>query len=653
MRLLGAVVFLVIASAAAAESKRPLPGVRLPSPPVIDGIVDEQGEWATAAKSQGFTDTVTERPAADDTLIWMGYDDKAIYIAFRCLDSDPSKIVARSIQPGSDMEGEDTFMFMIDPLRRLSWDGGRSRFIVNSLGTTREDIAGGRSTKREWRGEWKAAARRTDSGWEGEMMIPWRMLDTPGGKKDMQINFRRDIQRTKSGSMWSSLTQNWRIENEGIWQGVESPKTPVTVQYQVYATPEYNKDADPKTTFRTGVDVRAKLTPSLFGLGSLNPDFRNIEQQIAGIEFTRSERFLNDARPFFTEGSGFFSLGDRFSFGRMFYTRRIDDFDQGLKFYGSVNRKLDAGLLVAREDGNRTDIVANVSQRFGLRSSMNLYATGRLQPGDDSTAAGGAYYTSNGKWGFGVDGATTRKSGKAQGAGSVAVDYQVPKIFVIARAMTVAKGFGSDLALIPFTDRHGGYLFAEYNADLRTGPLVYQGASVDASYFERGDGSNHDRSVSFNMRGLTRSDIFFNFGASTDLFFDESSTSVFGGLTFNQNNRQKSFNIFGSTGVRDGRRESSINAGISRRLFKGFDASLSHSIFRFDGQTTQTILGASWEIDKHQSIAARWVQQDKESGWYVSYRKAGNSGLEWYAIVGDPNSTTFKQRFALKVIWAS
>jgi len=53
----------------------------------------------------------------------------------------------------------------------------------------------------------------------------------------------------------------------------------------------------------------------------------NVEQEVAGIEFTRSERILQDNRPFFSEGNDYFWLTGSYTFPRMFYSRRIGAFD--------------------------------------------------------------------------------------------------------------------------------------------------------------------------------------------------------------------------------------------------------------------------------------------------------------------------------------
>ncbi|MGK4455701.1 hypothetical protein, partial [Klebsiella pneumoniae] len=88
----------------------------------------------------------------------------------------------------SEFNGEDTFQIKLNPFGNRNWNGV-SRFQVNLLNTQSENIAGGRSSKREWRGIWQYATRKQKDGWTGSMRIPWKILNYPPGKRlDMDLN---------------------------------------------------------------------------------------------------------------------------------------------------------------------------------------------------------------------------------------------------------------------------------------------------------------------------------------------------------------------------------------------------------------------------------------------------------------------------------
>ena len=364
-----------------------LQAVRAGAPPKLDGDLADP-VWSGAPVATPFRDPFTGQAPKDATEARVLFDADALYVAFLCRDSDPAGIVGREVQPGAEFEGEDVVGFTIDPFYTRQ-EGTQSEFLVNVLGTQSENIAGGRSTKREWRGEWQAACRRVPEGWTVEMRIPWRVLNTPGaGIRTIGINFSRFQARTRVNSEWSDRTPAERPELIGTLSGIEIPKSSQAKRLSAlaYAAPEWSDGGG--STLRAGLDLRYSLNDTFTTVASLNPDFRNIEQEVANISFTRSERFLKDARPFFSEGGDFFQLTGMFSFGRMFFTRRIESFDWGVKAYGRVGEGTSIGALATIEGVDRTDAVFHVKQELGPFATVSGYGTLRDDRGAQNTAFG-------------------------------------------------------------------------------------------------------------------------------------------------------------------------------------------------------------------------------------------------------------------------
>src|SRR5512147_83849 len=69
---------------------REVVAVRAPSPPAIDGRLDD-AVWAVAPAASGFLqrDPVEGQPATEETRVQVAYDDNALYVAGRLLDRDP------------------------------------------------------------------------------------------------------------------------------------------------------------------------------------------------------------------------------------------------------------------------------------------------------------------------------------------------------------------------------------------------------------------------------------------------------------------------------------------------------------------------------------------------------------------------------------
>jgi hypothetical protein len=50
------------------------------------------------------------------------------------------------------------------------------------------------------------------------------------------------------------------------------------------------------------------------------------------------------------------------------------------------------------------------------------------------------------------------------------------------------------------------------------------------------------------------------------------------------------------------------------------------------------------------SISGRAVQRDDKTNWYLALRQSGNTGIEYYLILGDPNALEFTKSLILKVV---
>jgi hypothetical protein len=122
---------------------------------------------------------------------------------------------------------------------------------------------------------------------------------------------------------------------------------------------------------RFGVDIKQPISTTLTGLVAINPDFQTIEQQVASVNLSYNEQYVEDRRPFFAEGAQF--LPDV----ELLYTRRIGQFDSGMKVVGRQG-PTSIGFLstMARSTPNDRDRMAmSVNQASGLFSGYGVSAT--------------------------------------------------------------------------------------------------------------------------------------------------------------------------------------------------------------------------------------------------------------------------------------
>ncbi|MDA1190809.1 MAG: DUF5916 domain-containing protein, partial [Candidatus Poribacteria bacterium] len=307
--------------------------------PVIDGDLSDAA-WAESASDNTFTDQKNLQPVPHQTTIYLGYDEIAIYFAAHAVDPAPSSLVMAATKRDSEFGGDDHITFRIDAYHTHNWNDV-SRFSVTAGGTQGSRIAGGRSGKTEWKGDWTGAAKVVEDGYTVEMAIPWAIIPYPNKDEpaSLAFNVTRNHARLDYESWYSNITNLWAEKFSADWEGVQLPEGNFTREVLVlpfFAAGAAERENEWEGTARGGGDVRYRPTPQLTGLLTFNPDFRNVENEVAGIDFTRGERRVDESRPFFQEGRDMFRTWS--GIGDYFYSRRIEHIDMGTKLYGKLGQ---------------------------------------------------------------------------------------------------------------------------------------------------------------------------------------------------------------------------------------------------------------------------------------------------------------------------
>ncbi|MGQ9525069.1 MAG: carbohydrate binding family 9 domain-containing protein [Armatimonadota bacterium] len=630
-----------------------MPAVKAAEPPKIDGDVSDP-VWATAPKASGFVDRMLGMRAPDDTFAWILYDSEYIYVAFHAFDSQPDAIVAREIRRDAQMwSGEDTFTFVIDTFHSHRFDD-ISTFTVNAIGTQASRIGGGRAGKVEWKGDWEAAVKRVPNGWAGEMRIPWRILNYPPAKGPVIVglNFERRQERTKIWSMWSNIGPRFQQELAGHWEGVELPFRDFkpSVSWLPYLSSGVRDGFTP--TVNLGLDARLTLTPQLVGVATLNPDFANIEGAVEGIDFSRSARFVPDARPFFLEGNDVFDFDSRGGIGNFFHSRQIPRFDVGAKVYGKVGTKNTLGLLLTSDIGNRTDAVVRIRRDINEVSNSNLmvvHVDGG--PNGRNTVLANSQNLRWGQWRLETQFASSLGRDAGASGGSVGAGYEGRYIRGTLRYLFIAPDFLATDGYIPFTDYRGPSLFMRYENEWRTGWLRRAQVRWGGSWQEHYDGRRFRRTGFAEAELETRKDLLLRLGIDGGTFENERDLVGTVGFRTNVSNRFKTWGVTVSFGKRADHPITYVTPAFSFRVVKKLDIGLDSSILWHIEDHYQHIIQFNWEIDSARSIGGRVVISDAGTNGFISYKRSGYAGVDTYIILGDPNAQKFTKRFITKLVW--
>lgn len=323
------------------QTKRIINAVRVFNPITIDGVLREDEYKAAPATDFLQNEPDEGKPARQKTDVWVSYDDAAIYIGAKLHDSAPDSIISKLGRRDAFLNA-DFFYVGVD-----SYNDKRSGFffLTGPSGTIVDGTMYNDSwDDNSWDGIWETAATIDNEGWNVEMRIPYSQLRFP--KQDEYvwgINFARRIERYKEESHWSLVKRGSGIWVSGFGElhGIKNITPPERIEILPYVAGGAEALIDePGNPFKKKVDFFGNVGADVkFGLGSnltlnatINPDFGQVEVDPAVVNLTQFETFFQEKRPFFIEGSDYFTFGQGgsnnnwgFNFGTpsFIYSRRI------------------------------------------------------------------------------------------------------------------------------------------------------------------------------------------------------------------------------------------------------------------------------------------------------------------------------------------
>jgi hypothetical protein len=399
VRLLGALGRLCLTAAllpglpAGAEVSPEVAVRRLSREVQIDGRLDAQ-EWSGAARVDSFVQLEPRRgeAAQEQTEAFVAYDDRFLYVAFRCHDRQPQQIVAQLTRRDSELEKDDAVLVLLDTFsdHRTAY-----YFMTNALGTQADGRINdnGRVENSDWDGSWKSAASRFEGGWTAELAIPFSTLRfRPGSPQSWGFNLGRTTRRLLEFSFWSGPLDDWsRVSQFGRLTGLDLGAAPRRYEIVPYGLSRLQQRA--RADYEMGGDSRYAITPDNVVNLTVNPDFATVEADQELVNLTRFEVDLQEKRPFFLEGSEQFRQRIQ-----TLYSRRIAEIRGGLKALGQAGGYQYSVLSAQSEpflpSPTATSVrsanysVLGVQHSIRKSSSVGLVATNRHLAGEDRGAVG-------------------------------------------------------------------------------------------------------------------------------------------------------------------------------------------------------------------------------------------------------------------------
>ena len=309
----------------------------------IDGVLDDP-VWRDALVIElGIEVNPRENVPADvETLAYIIEDGSRLLVAFDARDPAPEEI--RAYLRDRDSAFSDDFVGVV--LDTFNDERRAVEFFVNALGVqmdlTVDDVNGGEDSS--WDALWDSAGAINGTGYAVEMSIPYSQLrfeqtDRPQTWGIDVLRVRPRENRALISAFPRERGRNCYLCQTGKVRGFSEAEPGRGLEVVPSLTASRTDMRDPDVgglvngdvDAEVGLNVRWGISSDLIAILALNPDFSQVEADVAQLDVNNQfALYFPETRPFFLEGQDFFSTPIEAVF-----TRTIADPDVGAKLTGT------------------------------------------------------------------------------------------------------------------------------------------------------------------------------------------------------------------------------------------------------------------------------------------------------------------------------
>ncbi|RYY11016.1 MAG: hypothetical protein EOO36_19650, partial [Cytophagaceae bacterium] len=314
-------------TAATAPPKRQLAATRTAVPIKLDGVLDDAA-WVAAPVASQFIEQRPKpgRPERLPTEVRVLYDDAALYVGAKLLESSPDSI-KRELTQRDNTANTDFFGIFLDPYRdHLNGYG----FIVMSTGVQldlRYSPANGEDGS--WNAVWdsRVALLPDGKGWTVEIRIPYSAIRFAAAPvQTWGMNLMRQRKATNQQFFWNPVLPqvDGFVNQWGEMTDLRDLHPPLRLSLTPYVSAYVNHypynlqgKSNRSTSFNGGADVKWGINESFTLDATLVPDFGQVISDNQVLNLSPFEVQYQENRAFFTEGTELFNKGN------LFYSRRV------------------------------------------------------------------------------------------------------------------------------------------------------------------------------------------------------------------------------------------------------------------------------------------------------------------------------------------
>jgi hypothetical protein len=279
------------------------------------------------------------------------------------------------------------------------------QFFTNPHGiqadSIQNEMTGGESDS--WDGIWQSAGKIVADGYQVEVAIPLRILNFEEGNENKVwgaelVRYYPRADRLRISNMPRDRNNSCNLCQMGAISGFKRAKQGKNLALVPTLVLGKGQNRNPEESFEwedsdnqeIGLDVKWGITPEMSLQATLNPDFSQVEADVAQLSINDTfALFFDEKRTFFLENSDYFS-----SNYNLVYTRNVGAPDYGAKVTGRIDQHT-FGFFVANDEsttflvpGNLGSSIANLEQeslnlalryRYDLSEQLSIGWTGTLR----------------------------------------------------------------------------------------------------------------------------------------------------------------------------------------------------------------------------------------------------------------------------------
>lgn len=347
----------------------------------VDGdLNDTQWSQATDIELNYVTRPFENTQAPVSTKVKIFENGETLYLAFTAKDPEVDDIRA-FYRDRDGIWGNDLVGVKLDTFNdsRLAY-----QFFVNPLGiqsdAIQNEMTGSESDS--WDGIWQSAGKIVADGFHVEMAIPLRILNFAEGT-DIKtwgaelVRFYPRTEQLRISNMRLDRNNACDLCQMGSLRGFKKAKQgknlaviPTLVMGKGQSrSPDESLVWDDSDNKEVGLDLKWGITPEVSLQATLNPDFSQVEADVAQLSINDTfALFFAEKRTFFLENADYFS-----SNYNLVYTRNVGSPDYGAKVTGRFDQHT-FGLFVANDETTTFLVPGNLGSTIASfeQESVNL-----------------------------------------------------------------------------------------------------------------------------------------------------------------------------------------------------------------------------------------------------------------------------------------